>query len=68
MFCPKGFVEMQIGPIIDADEIQKQQRTPYTFRGMTIREVPIDEPVQKKFDFRRAKEGLKIWGNTHRSE
>jgi hypothetical protein len=29
--------------IIDADLVQEQQRAPYTFRGMTIREVPINE-------------------------
>ena len=57
--------------IIDAELLQEQQRAPYTFRGMTIREVPIDEPVKGHVEqgyFRSAKEGLKIWGNTHRSE
>lgn len=29
--------------IIDAELLQEQQRAPYTFRGMTIREVPINE-------------------------
>jgi hypothetical protein len=30
-------------PIIDAEAEQEKQRAPYTFRGMTIREVPIRE-------------------------
>jgi hypothetical protein len=71
--CPacggKGYTELQ--PVIDAELLQEQQRAPYTFRGMTIREVPIDEPVKGHAEqgyFRSAKEGLKIWGNTHRSE
>lgn len=57
--------------IIDAELLQEQQRAPYRFRGMTIREVPIDEPIKghgTKEYFRSAKEGLKIWGNAHRSE
>ena len=60
-----------IEPIIDADLVQERQRAPYRFRGMTIREEPINEPVKAHGTaeyFRRAKEGLKIWGNTHRSE
>ena len=57
--------------IIDAEPLQERQRAPYRFRNMTIREVPIDEPTKGHIEpgyFRRAKEGLKIWGNTHRSE
>jgi len=55
-------------PIIDAELLQEQKKAPYQYRQFTIKEVPIGEPAQKPFRFRSAKEGLKIWGNTHRSE
>lgn len=65
--CPKckGKGYQELAPVIDAELVQEKKRAPYRFRNMTIREVPIRE---KPFPFRKAKDGLKIWGNTHRSE